>query len=184
MDTQHFDRITTSLAVNRTRRGFLTTLASAAFGAGTLAAIGHDDSAAKRRRKRRNNAAGAGSGGSSGGGNGGASGSRRDRCGGPVGICNADPTPCGKTAEGETCGCERSVEGNNVCVNSGAANVCASAMECTSTDGEEATSCRNLVGFHFYCQEAKSANGKFCGCGFGTATGRVCVPACDNPNPY
>ena len=108
----------------------------------------------------------------------------RDRCGGPVGICNADPTPCGTTAEGEVCGCERAVEGNNVCVNSGADNVCDTAVECTSTDGPEATSCRSQVGFHFYCQEAKRSGNQFCGCGFGTVTGRVCVPECDNASPY
>jgi hypothetical protein len=120
-------------------------------------------------------------GGTSGGGTTG--GSRADRCGGPVGICNADPTPCGTTATGDVCGCERAVEGNNVCVNSGADNVCASAVECTSTDGAEATSCRNQVGFHFYCQEAKRSGNQFCGCGFGTSTGRVCVPECDNAHP-
>ncbi len=105
-----------------------------------------------------------------------------DRCGGPVGICNADPTPCGRSATGETCGCERAVEGNNFCANAGD-GVCGQRTECTSTSGPEATSCRNLVGFHFFCQEAKrNTSGQFCGCGFGTATGRVCVPECDNPS--
>jgi hypothetical protein len=185
METQRFDRITSSLAASRTRRGFLTSLAAAALGASGLAGLGADDTAAKRKRKKRKGGSGTGAGSRNGGANQiGGGGGRRDRCGGPVGICNADPTPCGRTAEGGVCGCERAVEGNNVCVNSGADNVCDTAVECTSTDGEEATSCRNLVGFHFYCQEAKSANGRFCGCGFGTTTGRVCVPACDNPSPY
>lgn len=179
MDTQRFDRIASTLAVSQTRRGFLAALASAAIGAGGMTVLSHDDSAAKRKRKNKKGSSGSGGGGNPGGGGGG---SRADRCGGPVGICNADPTPCGRTAEGEICGCERSVEGNNVCVNFGADNFCDMAVECTSTDGPEETSCRNQVGFHFYCQEAKSANGKFCGCGFGTATGRVCVPECDNPN--
>ena len=99
-----------------------------------------------------------------------------DRCGGPTGICNADPTPCGTSATGETCGCERTVEDNNVCVNAGD-NVC-TGVECTSTQD-----CEDALGFHFFCQEAKTnAQGQFCGCGFGTATGRVCVPECDNPN--
>jgi hypothetical protein len=203
METQRFDRITSSLAGSSTRRDALRTLAAAAFGVGSLALLGRDDSAAKKRKKRKGgsrNVSGGGTGsGSGGGGNGGGngsgggstptivgggSGSRPDRCGGPVGICSADPTPCGATAEGAVCGCERAVEGNNVCVNSGADNVCDTAVECTSTDGPEDTSCRNLVGFHFYCQEAKSAGQHFCGCGFGTMTGRVCVPACDNPNPF
>ena len=99
-----------------------------------------------------------------------------DRCGGPTGSCNADPTPCGTSATGETCGCERTVEDNNVCVNAGD-NVC-TGVECTSTQD-----CEDALGFHFFCQEAKTnAQGQFCGCGFGTATGRVCVPECDNPN--
>ena len=162
METTRFDQITSTLAETSTRRGAQRFLVAAAFGAGSMVLLGADESEARRRR----------------------SGSRADRCSGPVGICNADPTPCGRTATGEICGCERSVEGNNVCVNSGDGNVCAQAVECTSTDGPEATSCRSQVGFHFYCQEAKSANGKFCGCGFGTTTGRVCVPECDNTNPY
>ena len=101
---------------------------------------------------------------------------RPDRCGGPTGICNADPTPCGTSATGETCGCERTVEDNTVCVNAGD-NVC-TGVECTSTQD-----CEDALGFHFFCQEAKTnAQGQFCGCGFGTTTGRVCVPECDNPN--
>jgi hypothetical protein len=210
METQQFDRITSSLAASQTRRSALRTLAAAAFGAGSLAILGREEIVAKKKRKgkkRRGGSrnggqggSGSGSGGSGSGNNGGSSAgsgsnggsrtfptivgggsTRPDRCGGPVGICNADPTPCGTTAEGAICGCERAVEGNNVCVNSGADNVCDTAVECTSTDGEEETSCRNLVGFHFYCQEAKMADKHFCGCGFGTMTGRVCVPACDNP---
>lgn len=101
-----------------------------------------------------------------------------DRCGGPTGICDADPTPCGTSATGETCGCERTVEGNTICVDG--ANACPQIVECTSTQD-----CEEALGFHFFCQDAKeSVNfpGQFCGCGFGTATGRVCVPECDNPN--
>lgn len=102
-----------------------------------------------------------------------------NRCSGPTGICNADPTPCGTSATDETCGCERTVEGNTICVNGGD-NVCPDPpVECTSSQD-----CRDSnLGFHFYCQEAKrNAQGQFCGCGFGTATGRVCVPECDNPS--
>lgn len=179
MDTQQFDRIASSFSAPRTRRGALQALAAAAFGIGGVTLLGADEMAAKKKRKKKG---GKGKGGKGGGGSGSG---RKDRCGGPVGICNADPTPCGTTAEGEICGCERSVEGNNVCVNSGADNVCDFNYECTSTDGPEETSCRNLVGFHFSCQEAKTgASGQYCGCGFGTATGRVCVPECDNTKPY
>jgi hypothetical protein len=101
-----------------------------------------------------------------------------DRCGGPTGICDADGTPCGTSATGETCTCERTVEGNNVCVDG--ANACPQVVECTSSQD-----CEEALGFHFFCQEAKlSVNfpGQFCGCGFGTATGKVCVAECDNPN--
>lgn len=100
-----------------------------------------------------------------------------DICAGPTGICDADPTPCGTSATGETCGCESTVEGNNFCAN--AVDACTD-VECTSSQ-----ECRDTVGFHFYCQEAKLSQqfpGQFCGCGFGTATGRVCVAECDNPN--
>jgi hypothetical protein len=123
-----------------------------------LALLGRDDSAAKKRKKRKTGSrnvsggrTGSGSGGGSGNGSGngsgggstptivgGGSGSRPDRCGGPVGVCDADPTPCGATAEGDVSGCERAVEGNNVCVNSAADNVCDTAVERTSTDGPEA----------------------------------------------
>jgi hypothetical protein len=178
MDSKRFDAITGSFADTHSRRGALRLLGLAALGASGLAVLGHEDGQAKKKkRKKKGSRRNSGSTGT-------LSGSRQDRCGGPVGICNADPTPCGTTAEGKICGCERSVEGNNVCVNSGADNVCKSAVECTSTDGPEATSCRSQVGFHFYCQEAKRSGNQFCGCGFGTATGRVCVPECDNTSPY
>jgi hypothetical protein len=95
-------------------------------------------------------------------------------CAGPTGICDADPTPCGTAANGEICGCEATVEGNTFCAN--AVDAC-TTVECTTSQD-----CFEF-GFHFFCQEAKTnANGQFCGCGFGTATGRVCVAECDNPN--
>jgi hypothetical protein len=201
MDTRNFDLIAGSLAQTQTRRGALRLLAAAAFGVDGAAILGIEQSDAKKKRKNKKKKGGSGSAGNSGGsstgggsgngsrsGNGGNDGNQivggttpNHRCGGPVGICNADPTPCGTVAGGGICGCERSVEGNNVCINSGAENVCDSNVECTSTSGDEATSCRNQVGFHFYCQEAKTnTKGQFCGCGFGTTTGRVCVPECDN----
>jgi len=176
MATTRFDTLTSSLTQTHSRRGAFRLLGLAALGASGLAALGTEDGAAKKKRKKgKKNPTGTTST---------TSGSRRDRCGGPVGICNADPTPCGTTADGQVCGCERAVEGNNVCVNSGADNVCAQAVECTSSDGPEATSCRSQVGFHFVCQEAKRSGSQFCGCGFGTSTGRVCVPECDNADQY
>jgi hypothetical protein len=209
MDTRNFDLITSSFTEIQTRRGALRLLAAAAFGVGGATMLGIEQSDAKKKRKKKGGSRSAGNGGGSsnagsggsgngedsgvgGSGNGGATGNQivggdtpNHRCGGPVGICNADPTPCGTVAGGGICGCERSVEGNNVCVNSGADNVCDFNVECTSTSGDEATSCRNLVGFHFYCQEAKTnSTGQFCGCGFGTTTGRVCVPECDNATQY
>src|SRR5215203_329763 len=190
MEIERFDAITSSFAGRSTRRNALRGLAAVAFGVGGLAILGNDEIAAKKKRKKKKGGShhGGSSSGSSAGTGGSSSssgsGSRSDRCGGPVGICNADPAPCGTTADGKVCGCERAVEGNNVCVNSGADNVCDTAVECTSTDGPEATSCRSQVGFHFYCQEAKRSGNQFCGCGFGTATGRVCVPECDNTSPF
>ena len=199
MEIARFDRITSTFAKTSSRRSALRYLAAAAFGVGGLSVIGAESTDAKKKRGKKGGKGGGKNGGqptdngttstgsSTGSGTGsGGSGTTvpANRCGGPVGICNANPTPCGTTAEGKICGCERAVEGNNVCVNSGADNVCATAVECTSTSGSEATSCRNVVGFHFYCQEAKKAGSQFCGCGFGTTTGRVCVPECDNTNPF
>lgn len=178
MDTQRFDRMASSFAQTQTRRTALRMLAATAFGVGGLTLLTVEEGDAKKKRKKKG---GSGKGGSNPGG--GSGGGNKDRCSGPVGICDADPTPCGTVAGGGICGCERAVEGNNVCINSGAANVCDYAVECTSTSGDEATSCRSQVGFHFFCQEAKTnAKGQYCGCGFGTMTGRVCVPECDNTN--
>jgi hypothetical protein len=111
-----------------------------------------------------------------GGGGGGGGGGAGNRCAGPTGICNADPTPCGHSANGDTCGCELSVENTTFCADG--ANPCPVKRECTSTAGDEATSCKNLpgAGLHFFCQAAKP-----CGCGLGTTTGKVCVAECDNP---
>jgi hypothetical protein len=176
MDERRFDRLVVAATDPRSRRGLVRLAFGAVLGGMGLAAFGEDEAAAakcRRGRKRCNGKCIKKS----------QPCTPPDRCAGPVGICNADPTPCGSVAGGGVCGCERAVEGNNVCINSGADNVCDQNQECTSTNGPEATSCRNLVGFHFFCQEAKTNQaGQFCGCGFGTATGRVCVPECDNPN--
>jgi hypothetical protein len=162
MDSDCFDLIARA-AGQRTRRDALRLVVGAGLGAGTLAALAGEADARNRNKKN------------------GKKKRHKHQCKGPTGICNADPTPCGTSATGETCGCEQSVEGKRFCADG--AHPCAQAVECTSTNGKnDPTSCRNLVGFHFVCQEAKSAGGKFCGCGFGTTTGRVCVAECDNPN--
>jgi hypothetical protein len=97
-----------------------------------------------------------------------------NRCNGGGSVCNADPRPCGTAATGETCGCEKTVEGNNFCANG--------VDACTDVACTTSQECRERLGFGFYCQEAKTnAQGKFCGCGFDTGTGRVCVAECDTP---
>ena len=158
MDQDNFDRLARTAAQSRSRRGALRLLLGGAVGAGTLTTLGRAADAKKRHKRP------------------------KDRCSGPTGICNADPTACGRSATGETCGCERAVEGNTFCADG--ASPCPDVVECTSTNRKnDPTSCRNLRGFHFVCQEAKrNSVGQFCGCGFGTQTGRVCVAACDNPD--
>ena len=211
MESARFDALSRAAARLRDRRGVMRLLAAGVLGAGGLAALGLEAEAKHHHHGHGHGHGGGGGGGCIpncaglecgddgcggscgscgdgqtcdggtcvGGGGGG------DRCAGPVGICDADPTPCGHSATGETCGCELSVEGNNFC--SDGANPCPNVVECTSTDGAEDTSCRSQVGFHFFCQEAKNSvnfPGQFCGCGFGTATGRVCVAECDNTDPF
>ena len=72
---------------------------------------------------------------------------------------------CGMDPDGE-CSCHRAVEGNNFC--GGQINTCAGLRACTST-----ADCRESVGFHFVCQAAD-----------GGACGQVCVPECENRDPY
>lgn len=157
MDTEQFDQLA-RLAGGRTRRAALRMVTAGALGAAGLVGFGAVAPADAKKKKKK----------------------PKDRCAGPTGICNGDPTFCGTSATGESCGCERAVEKNNVCVDG--ANPCPVIRECTSTNGKESTSCRNMLGYHFFCQEAKrNSNGQFCGCGFGTSTGRVCVAECDNP---
>lgn len=97
-----------------------------------------------------------------------------DRCGN-VSVCGAPYVSCGTAAgTGAACSCERTVEGETACINF--ISACAGYQSCTSTDGPEATSCRNLAGFHFFCQKPKTNGaGQPCGCG------QVCLPECDNP---
>jgi hypothetical protein len=161
METNRFDDLSRVAAGVRDRRGMMRLLLGGALGLGGLAAVTAEGRAAPRKKHHHHHHHHGGGGG--------------DRCAGPTGICNADPTPCGSSATGETCGCELSVEGTTFCADG--ANPCANAVECTSTnDNNDPTSCRSQVGFHFFCQEAKA-----CGCGVGTPTGRVCVAECDNP---
>src|SRR5690348_10683992 len=158
MDRNQFDHLARLAAQARSRRGALRLLLGGALGVGGLAAVTAETRATTRKHHHHHHNHGGGGG---------------DQCAGPTGICNADPTPCGHSATGETCGCEMSVEGTTFCADG--ANPCPFVVECTSTNGSEATSCRNQVGFHFFCQAAKP-----CGCGFGTASGMVCVAECDN----
>jgi hypothetical protein len=51
METTRFDQITSTLGETRTRRGALRALAAAAFGLGSVAVLGGQESAAKRRKK-------------------------------------------------------------------------------------------------------------------------------------
>jgi hypothetical protein len=154
METKRFDDVSRAAAGLRDRRGVVRLLVASALGLGGLAAVTSESRAKKHHQHHK----------------------PKDRCAGPTGICNAAPTPCGSSANGDTCGCEMSVEGTTFCADG--ADPCAQAVECTSTNGKnDPTSCRNLVGFHFFCQEAKA-----CGCGVGAATGRVCVAECDNPD--
>ena len=180
MDTQRFDALAATLAQAQPRRGVLRLLGAAVLSTAGLGLRAADESQARRKGGKGGKGGGKGGHGSGAGGGTGGGGGPADRCGGPVGICDADPTPCGTSATGEICGCERTVEGNTVCVDG--ANACPQIVECTSTQD-----CRDALGFHFFCQEAKQSQkvpGQFCGCGFGTATGRVCVAECDNADAF
>jgi hypothetical protein len=167
MDSEHFDRLIGSLGRMRSRRGALH-LVGATFGLGGLSLLGLQETSAKKRKKRKNRRGNA---------------SPVNQCPAGASICNTAPNVCGTAATGEECSCELSTEGNIVCVNSGVG--CPTPLrECTSTDGPEPTSCRNLAGFHFFCQENKTNGaGVKCGCGQALTTGRVCMPECDNPTP-
>ena len=96
-----------------------------------------------------------------------------DPFGGPAPVCG---TVAG--AKGGDCGCIKTTEGNNVCVNqtdeqgnfldSSKLRTCASSQQC-----------RDTVGFHFYCAAVtRSPSGKLCG-----SDVPRCWPECDNPTP-
>jgi hypothetical protein len=190
MDPTRFDMFTRTLSRQSgplsTRRALLAVVGAGLAG---LSVVGsRETEAKKKKRKRRHRRRGGKKGG---GGSGGVACpppcpsnkvcvngtcvAAPDVCAGPTGICNAQPTPCGTSETGETCGCERSVEGNTVCIDG--ADPCPIAVECISSQD-----CVEKLDIRYFCQEAKTnASQQFCGCGFGTATGRVCVARCDNP---
>jgi hypothetical protein len=154
MDTERFDRLSSTFAGTRSRRSALRLLAAAALGAGGLTFLGNADTEAKKRRKKK-------SAGHSGGHDGGRS-IPRDQC--PVSAKTNAPV-CGWDPDGD-CDCHRAIEGNNFC--GGYLTTCTGLQPCTSTQD-----CRDTVGFHFVCQDA---NGGGCG--------QVCVPEVQNPTSY
>lgn len=168
MDPERLNRIAVAVAHSRHRRSALRLLLAGALGWGSQALPEAEPAAAKKCRNGKKKC------------NGKCIPKNKpcvppDRCP-AASVCNTEPNACGTTAgSGEACSCEKSVEGNNVCVNF--LETCAGLKPCTSTNGKEATSCRNQVGFHFFCQKPKTnAAGQPCGCG------KVCVPECDNPS--
>ena len=138
MEIERFDAITSSFAERSTRRGALRGLAAVAFGVGGLAFLGSDEIAAKKKRKKKK-------GGSH--HSGGSRGSAGAAAPAAAAIAAEDqsasatpiPPPAAPRRKARSADVSESVEGNNVCVNSGADNVCETAVECTSTDGPEAT---------------------------------------------
>ncbi|MFT4040856.1 MAG: hypothetical protein QM692_21925 [Thermomicrobiales bacterium] len=105
-----------------------------------------------------------------------------NRCPAPF-ICSGfggDAPYCGDVAGlggvVGTCGCYRSTEGNNVCVNESDADgddiEFTDLISCTSSQF-----CRERLGFHWYCRAvATSGTGLTCG----STVGR-CWPTCDSP---
>jgi len=80
-----------------------------------------------------------------------------------------DPaSDCGTVASGGTCSCQRSTEGNTVCL-----NPTPTTQTCTSSQD-----CRDTVGFGFFCKVPPRCadNGLACG-----PEDQLCYPACDNP---
>lgn len=150
MDTERFDRLTSTFAETRTRRGALRILAAAVAGAGGLTFLSKSGASARTRRKKKSSVHG--------GGHGGDRGIPRDQC--PVSAKTNAPV-CGWEPGGD-CDCHLAIEGNNFC--GGYLTTCTSLQSCNSTQD-----CRETVGFHYVCQ---AANGGGCG--------QVCVPVCEN----
>ena len=159
MATTRFDALASSFAQTHTRRGALRLLGLAALGAGSATLLGSADGQARTRKKKGGKKHNTGSAGSTT--------SRTptrpaDMC--PVAAKTNAPV-CGMDPDG-ACDCHLAVEGNNFC--GGQVNTCAGLRACTST-----AYCRESVGFHFVCQAAE-----------GGACGQVCVPVCENRDPY
>jgi hypothetical protein len=173
METTRFDAITSTFAQRHGRRGALRLLGLAAFGAGSLTLLGHE-SGQSRNKKKGGRKGGKGKGRPSSGtpstpGSGGGTPSTPSTPSRPADMCpvsaKVNAPVCGTDPDGE-CHCHRAAEGNNFC--GGQVNTCAGLRSCTST-----ADCRESVGFHFVCQAAD-----------GGACGQVCVPACENRDPY
>lgn len=172
MDTTRFDQFTSALASSRTRRQALRSFAGIASAAVVATALGVESGEARRKGGGKGNGKGKGGkgGGGKGGGNSGGGGGTnppvtppRDMC--PVSAQYNAPA-CGTEPGGIICDCHLAVEGNNFC--GGQVDKCDSLQPCGSTQD-----CRDSVGFHYVCQAAK-----------GGACGQVCVPVCENTNPY
>lgn len=173
MDTTRFDQFTFALASSGTRRQALRSLAGIATAAVAATAFGAESGEARRKGHGKGKGKGKGKGnGKGGGGNGGGNGGGGtnppaprppDMC--PVSAQYGAPA-CGTEPGGIICDCHLAVEGNNFC--GGQVDSCASLQPCSSTQD-----CRDSVGFHYVCQAQK-----------GGACGQVCVPVCENTNPY
>ena len=162
MDTHRFDVFTRALsAVLPSRRVMLRMLGG---GAAALTLGAAPEAGAKRRRRKKKCKGGCDA-------NQvcrkGRCQAAPNRCSG-IAVCDTEPTPCGTTAGGGNCSCERTAEGNTACINF--IETCADfPHECRTTED-----CRASAGLHFFCQEVKG-----CGC---TKTARRCMPECDNPD--
>ena len=77
------------------------------------------------------------------------------------------------------------VEGNTVCVNSGADTVCDTAVECTSTDGAEAHLLPQFGRLPLLLPGGQAKWEPVLRLWvWHDDRGRVCVPECDNPTPF
>lgn len=163
MDTTRFDQFTSALASASTRRQALRSFAGIASAAVVATTLGGESGEARRRRKGKSKGKRGNRGGSGDGGSTNPPARPPDMC--PVSAQYNAPA-CGTEPGGVICDCHLAVEGNNFC--GGQVDSCASLQPCNSTQD-----CRDSVGFHYVCQAAK-----------GGACGQVCVPVCENTNPF
>jgi hypothetical protein len=157
-----FDELASSLAQTQSRRGALRLLGLAAVGAGSLTLLGSADGEARSKKRGKKKGGKKGNKGNTGNTPDRTPSRPADMC--PVAAKTMAPV-CGNDPDGE-CHCHLAVEGNNFC--GGQVNSCSQLRACTST-----ADCRESVGFHFVCQAAE-----------GGACGQVCVPVCENRDPY